>query len=466
MSVSIRVRTIVVLNVYVVGLALVMGWIAQDTAGRLVEERYVKEMVASASGFLAERPYPRTDAMMGYLRELFNAEWVAAEGDGGVVASSLPDDATQQFNDRMPALADSGTVHLHGRRYRFDSAKVAGPPPDAEQEVGRLFMLVPDEQFAEARRRAQARVAWVIIPAAATATVLAILFSFSVTRPVRRLGAEMDRLSDAQGAVPARDAAARRGPKDIRRLAGSFDRLLERLADARRQMVHSEQLAALGKVSLSVAHELRNPLSGIKMNVRVLQDREGLADDPAMAAVLREIERMELYLDELMGLAPGDRPAATAPVRLSELAESVLLILAGKLRHASINVTKDFPADEPAVVVDGDRIRQAMMNLLVNAVEASPPGGKVVVSVRRVEDRVRFSVTDAGKGVDLGEDDVFAAFATGKPNGVGLGLYICRQIVARHGGEIGYDSSDAGATFWFEAPIEPPAERRPIEQDA
>jgi signal transduction histidine kinase len=170
---------------------------------------------------------------------------------------------------------------------------------------------------------------------------------------------------------------------------------------------------------------------------------------------------MGLYLDELMSLSPGehlpDRTVSPSPARLSELAESMLTILAGRLRHAKIDVETDFPSDEPAVAVDTNQMRQAMMNLLVNAIEASPAGGKISLAIRRRGDWLRFSVSDTGTGVPSDGKDVFAAFTTGKANGVGLGLYICKRILTRHGGEIGYDSSDAGATFWFALPVGPAA---------
>ncbi|MBN1553555.1 MAG: HAMP domain-containing histidine kinase [Phycisphaerae bacterium] len=457
---SIRLRTIIVLNLYVVALAILLGWIAQDTAGRLVEERYVKEMVASASGFLKDKRFPRDDAMMGYLRELFNAEWISSENKPeNIIASSLPAEVTSEFRRQVGALGKSGIVYLAGKKYRFDTADVDAGGYNTQRIRGRLYMLVPDEQFTEARKRTQRRVMFIIIPTVATATLLAILFSISITRPIRKLASQMDDVSDADVTTvhPLSSESIHKGPTEIRQLANSFDQLLHRLGEARRHVLQSEQLATLGKISLSVAHELRNPLSGIKMNVRNLKDNESLRDDPGIAAILREIDRMGLYLDELMNLSPGncseDRILAPSPACLSELADSVLVILAGKLRHAKIEVQTDFPADEPDVNVDADQIRQAMMNLLVNAVEASPAGSVIHLSIRQTGDGVRFSVRDAGAGVPVDAGDVFAAFATSKPNGVGLGLYICKQIITRHGGRIGYDNSEPGATFWFEIPI-------------
>jgi signal transduction histidine kinase len=473
MGISIRLRTIIALNVFVIGLSIVLGWIAQDVAGQVVEERFVKEMVGSASGFLKGKSFPRSDPMMGYLRELFNAEWIASEDKASnIVGSSLPGPATEEFRRQAPGLGRLGVVYLGGQRYRFDSADVdAADARTARPTRGRLYMLLPDAQFQEARQRAQARVARVIWPAAGVATLLAALLSFSVTHPIRRLASEMDRLTDTHDTSSQARRAIGRGPKEISRLAKSFYELLDRLGAARQQVAESERLATLGKICLSVAHELRNPLSGIKMNVRVLRDRAGLSDDPGIEAILREIDRMGLYLNELMNLSPGDdrlsRTPSTAPTKLSDLAESVLTILSGRCRHARVAVERDFPSEEPSVIADANQIRQVMMNLMVNAVEAMPGGGTMTVRIQPTPAVLRFSIADTGKGVQVRDENLFEAFSSGKPNGVGLGLYLSKQIVDRHGGRIGYDSSAAGAVFWFELPIQTAdagAEAKPAEE--
>jgi len=94
------------------------------------------------------------------------------------------------------------------------------------------------------------------------------------------------------------------------------------------------------------------------------------------------------------------------------------------------------------------------MNILINAIEAMPDGGSLRVAVRRQDDAVRLTVVDTGRGVqnDSGRRDIFEAFVTNKPNGVGLGLYLTKQTIRRHRGRIGFDSSEQGATFWVELP--------------
>lgn len=282
MRLSIRFQMILVLNAFVISLAALLGWIAQDAAGQLVEERFVKEMVHSASGFLKDKSFPRSDAMMAYLRQLFDAEWISSEQESGrVIGSSLSGDLTETFRQEIGRIGESRLMSLGGRQYRVDWADTDSADSATGRPIrGRLYLLEPNDHFEEARAGARLKVARVIWPAVGVATLLAILLSISITGPIRRLAGEMDRLADSEGRqLAGHRRGTSRAPGEIAALTASFYRLLDRLDAARQQMAQNEQLATLGRVSLSVAHELRNPLSGIKMNVRVLKDRDELKDD-------------------------------------------------------------------------------------------------------------------------------------------------------------------------------------------
>lgn len=459
MRLSIRLRMILAMNVLVVGLALVLGRTAQNVAAELVEERYAAKMVASASEFLQERRYPPSDSVMGYFRELFAAESLTSQDEGrDIIGSSLPRDLSEQCLAQVRSRGRSGVLELGGTRYRYHSVEVAVVNPRTTHETdAQLHMLFPDAQFAEARRLVRGRVAGVVWPAALVATLLAVLMSVSITRPIRRVAVTMDRLKDT-GATELDDPADRAPdcPAEVASLENSFRRLMRRLHDTHEQLVLSDRLATLGKLSLSVAHELRNPLSGIRMNLQVLKDHEDLAEDPGIDAMLREIDRMSLYLDELMGLARGgDAQGEKARVRvhLSELIQSVLTILEGRIRHAGLKVRTSFDPAEPDVLANPNHLRQAAMNLLVNAIEASPPSGTITVNVQCLGEEVRLSIADTGVGVTAGNRDIFAAFTTTKPNGGGMGLYTCKRIVEEHGGSIGYENGSTGTTFWISLPL-------------
>ncbi len=470
MGISIRLWIIVAVNAMVLAVSGLFGWIAQDAAGRVAQERAV-ETVRGVSRFLAGETYPLSDRLMGYLREMLNADWIAVSSrDSRVVASSLPGAATSDFERRTVGSSAPDKIELAGTEYRLYShdLRQSVPHPSGQAvDAGdyRLYVLVPSAVFADLRAQASQRVVRAVLPATAGATLLAVTLALLITAPLSRLSREMDQLAQRSGKEGAgAESAARddrrhlltRGPRETRALAASFYGLLDRLRTARGQLVRSERLAALGKVSLSIAHELRNPLSGIKMNVRVLQDELSAEAAPGVEAIAREIDRMTMHLNDLMSLAPANghtRPSRRPEtVKLSALADGVLAILAGRCRHARITVVRDVPPAEPAVVADAGQVRQAIMNLAVNAIEAMPEGGKLAIAVEDRGEWMRLIVRDSGPGVNIADADIFEAFVTGKPDGVGLGLYLCRQIIDAHGGRIGHDSSADGGCFWFELP--------------
>ncbi len=479
MHFSIRLWTILALNALVVAVSVALGWIAQDVAGRVVEERLATDMVARVSAFMTGRTFPLTDTTLNYLKQLLKSDWVVLDhADNRVTGSSLSGRQAEQFMAQVSRVGRAGTIRIDGQECRIDSCDLPNDEGISTADrissgTRRLYVLIPQSEFQAARVEASRRVVSLILPATAVSTLLAVLLAFVTTRPIHRLTSEIGRLArrevgEVSVASPTSpnitkpiDAARRhallsRGPRETRQLAASFYELLDRLEAARLRLAQNDRLATLGKVCLSVAHELRNPLSGIKMNMRVLKDRVAPADDAGVDAIMREIDRMGLYLDELMSLAPGSNAAATTPnpvaAKLSTLADSVLTILAGRCRHAGVEIRREYPEDEPLVPAEPNQLRQAMMNFVVNAIEAMPTGGTLTVGVRARPDSVGFFVSDTGSGVRHDGTHIFEAFSSHKPNGVGLGLYLARQVVVRHGGRIGYENLPVGVSFWFELP--------------
>jgi signal transduction histidine kinase len=470
MRISIRVRTILVMNLLVIGMAIVLGRIAGQVAGGVVEERLAGELVRNTSRFLEERNLPLTDDLMRYLGQIFGADVAAMGPDGAVLASSLAPAQTEELR-RQIGRSGAGVVTIGGEEFRVDSQEVLRK--DSTTGVARrvkLCLAVPRRQFLEARDKATERMTLLALPAVGVATVLAFALSVTITGPIRKLAAQADRLAEdasAQNVIGAADGksagtglAIKRGPGEVVRLAESFDHLLESLRTAQGQLAQSQRLALLGGIAASVAHELRNPLSGIKMNVRVLRDQlpqAGEADE-SLRVILREIDRMDLYLEELLGLAkdPSARKAAAGgpqPVRLEEVADSVGLLLEGRFRHEGVEVVREF-ALVPPVAAEENQVRQVVMNLLINAIEAMPGGGTIRLGLRAAgEGFVHFSVADAGRGVAKEiAADIFEPFVTTKPGSAGLGLHLCRRIITEHGGRIGHDSLNHGTVFWFELP--------------
>ena len=470
---SIRTRLIVVMNVLVAAVGLTVGWVGVAVTERTVERRLVDGPAQGAAQLFETMRLPLSDVMMRRLSLLFDADVAAGPADGpAVVATSLPSYEThtlERYRRRGPLPR---RFEMAGRQYVAAEADLA-PAAGADEGPGRLILLVEAAKVRAAQEAAASTIVWITLAAVAAATGLGLWLSSTIARPLRRLADGMRRVAARAGDAELPSASgvgAPGGPREVADLATAFDRLLTDLARARRQIAHSARLATLGQMSAAVAHELRNPLSGIRMNAQVLADelaRDG-RDDQALRRIIRETDRMELYLGELLTLTGGEgegRGAAArdadeaAPsadeVRLEPLAESVLALLEARCRHGGVTVRCDWGEGAAAVRADETLLRQVIVNLILNALDATPPGGAVTLATRRRPEQgaVRFSVTDTGPGVRVPEgQDLFDPFVTTKADGVGLGLYVCRRNVESCGGRIGYTSGEGGTTFRVDLP--------------
>jgi signal transduction histidine kinase len=200
-------------------------------------------------------------------------------------------------------------------------------------------------------------------------------------------------------------------------------------------------------MAAGIAHEIRNPLSSMKMTVQML--REGAKEGEAFDLILREIERLELIAAELTG---ASQPLRKEAVKLEGVVDDVLELMRRRLEHLGVRVEKVYaPVSE--ILVDVARFKRCVMNLVLNGAQAMPSGGPLRVAVAARDGRIRFAVTDAGTGVPAGVGArVFEPFVTTKQDGVGLGLALTKRIVEDHGGAIGYDTAPGGTTFWIELP--------------
>jgi signal transduction histidine kinase len=468
MSLSIRTRLILAMNLLVAGVAAIVGWAGVEVSSRVIERRLVDEPAANASELFSTMRLPFTDAMMARLAGVLDLEVAVGPADRpGLVASSLPPGAAGSLRESLSHGRPPRRLMLAGTAYFVGRAET--DVPDLGHPGGApmmLYVLAPAAQVQAAQWAAGRTIVLVTLAAVVVATLLAVWLSATILRPVRHLAARMDALAQREAAgtlTGGEDAAEAAAPPELARLSASFEHLLARLAHARAELARSARLATLGQLAASVAHELRNPLSGIKMNARVLADEMAARgiQDSGLDRIVRETDRMSLYLSELLDLASGDArpprpldPAALPCVRLDETAESVLTLVEHRCRHAGVDVRRAWPPLPPVVRADETALRQVVLNLVLNALDAMPAGGVLTLSAGPGQGgTVRLAVADTGGGVHPPPGaDVFEPFVTTKSGGVGLGLYVCRRNIERHGGRLGYDSSDGGTTFWFDLP--------------
>ena len=484
MNLSIRSRLVLAMNLLVAGVGAATGWVGVAVSARGIERRLVDEPAANAAGLLQTLSLPVSETMAKHLRQILGADVAAVLADAPTSpVSSLPDDQERTFARRVAEGDVPRRIVLAGQAYLVGQASLEREPP-ARGEGVRLYVLASESRVQAAKRAAARTIVGVTLGAVVLATGLGLWLAHSISRPVRQLADRMrgltaragaERLSADSGPPPAR------GPPEVVGLGRSFDALVAGLDEARRQMARSARLATLGQVAASVAHELRNPLSGIRMNAQVLADemarggkpgcpappgRSPPADKPdeCLRRIIREADRMGLYLEELLDLArpeaaagpPENRPAGdqASRIHLEEVAESVVDLLEGRCRHGGVEVRRRWGQDVPAARADPGAMRQVILNLVLNALDATRPGGTITLATRTAPDgAARFEVSDTGAGVAApAGTDIFEPFVTTKPGGIGLGLFISRRHVERHGGRIGYESSGTGTTFWFELP--------------
>jgi C4-dicarboxylate-specific signal transduction histidine kinase len=225
----------------------------------------------------------------------------------------------------------------------------------------------------------------------------------------------------------------------------------QQLRAAQQQLVHTERLAALGEMSARVAHEVNNPL-GIIKNYLLLVKRAAGGNIEAgnyVDIVGQEIDRIARIVRELLDF---HRPEKTQslPVDVQKVVEDVLVLMERQLEKQRIEVVRRFARNLPLVMGSAENIKQVVLNIIINANDAMPEGGRIDIELTRQDNTIMMRFSDTGPGIppDL-IPRVFEPFFTTKKEGegTGLGLAVCYGIIKRHQGSITFRNTDDGGCF-------------------
>jgi signal transduction histidine kinase len=233
---------------------------------------------------------------------------------------------------------------------------------------------------------------------------------------------------------------------------------LGRVAERKRteaRLRESERLATMGKTAAVFAHEVANPLNGLSTTCQLLQRHFAKHKDEFASSTVEnihtEINRLTALLNNFRSLS---RPQQLnlEKTDLAQLAREVLTGAAVE-RTSNVRVVEDLAPEMPAIMADAERLKQVLLNLYKNALEAMPDGGTLTLYARNSGNYLILGIADTGVGIQPGSD-IFELFTTTKPNGTGLGLAIVRQIIAAHGGTITYTSEPGkGTQFIIALPV-------------
>ena len=224
-----------------------------------------------------------------------------------------------------------------------------------------------------------------------------------------------------------------------------------------RQLRRSQRLAALGTMAAGIAHEIRNPLGGIRgasqLLAREMNENEKLKD--FLDVIVREVDRLDQTVEQLLDLA---RPmkADTTPIKAEEIIDRSLAVLKAEIDTREICIRKSIPSQLRQIQADEDQLTQVFLNLFLNALQAMSKGGTLEIAAR--EDTgsagtgtpsVVIEISDTGHGMSRQTlEHLFMPFYTDRENGTGLGLAITHKIVEEHGGTIDVVSEEGkGTTF-------------------
>lgn len=227
----------------------------------------------------------------------------------------------------------------------------------------------------------------------------------------------------------------------------------------RDQFVQQEKLNTLGRIVAAVAHELNNPLQTMQNALYLISLDSGMSNQSRqdMEIVLNEIQRMNSLIARLRSLYTNRPPDKPEPVLLNRLVDETCQFLKTYFRQNQVEVICELDKTLPMLLLQADQIKQVILNLCINAVEAMPNGGKLYLTTKNhpQERRVCLYVRDTGTGIPAAiQDKIFEPFFTTKSNGTGLGLPICCDILRQHGGTMSVESEEGkGSTFIVELPI-------------
>ena len=322
--------------------------------------------------------------------------------------------------------------------------------------VGILYVGVLEQKYADLRRQVLLVFTGIVLFGMLVAFAAAYVLSGVILEPIRVLAEASHRLARGDFSCRVDD-----GPADeLGTLRRTFNYMAGALQERDKQVkkraqdkiADSERLAILGSLSAGIAHEINNPLGGILIYGHLLLD-DTARDDPRRANLEKIVHETTRCRDIVKGLLDFARQheLSVENADMNDLIGKTLALVEKQAVFHDIRIEKDFDRELPQVRVDGGKIQQVLMNIIMNAAEAMGPGGFLKISTRnrKPENKAEIAVSDTGCGISPENlKKVFDPFFTtkGVGKGVGLGLAICHGIVEKHGGAINIESEPGKGT--------------------
>ena len=407
------------------------AFVASSVTSRAMQSR-METQLAGAAEVLGQGDLALNAAVLRNARGIVGADAVTFDAEGRVVATTIESERSEVMTAARRA-ADASSRALAsvaaadcGRPCLIASRPIRGRP-------GYALVLLAETTELRASTRAVTRA--IGLGAALSAIVIVIVLQLvvrRVTAPIQKL-VQFARSADPDDPSGRAEVAA----GEVGELAEAFNGMLDRLQRAQSSLVRSEKMALAGMLAARVAHDIRNPLAAIKLQTQLLQARLQDPDDRStLHAAMQDIRQVESVVSDLIELArPGD--LNLKPASVNGVVRDALEQLLPQFTYRKISVQTALSDSLPDVPLDPARFRQTLLNILVNASEALPRGGEILVESRQEPPGIVLDICDDGVGIDPSLlPTVFDPFVSTKREGVGLGLVNAKAVVDAHGGRI------------------------------
>jgi signal transduction histidine kinase len=279
-----------------------------------------------------------------------------------------------------------------------------------------------------------------------------ILISWS--RKLARLEASLTSRNGQAGDLPALPPT---GERELDRLVDALNATGKRVAEERRRAGAAERLAALGRLAAGIAHEIRNPIAAMRLKAEnAMAAGDEARRSAALASILEQIGRLDGLLRDLLAMTQRREPQLAA-VDLTRFLNEAVEAHRELAAHKGVKlVVAPVGVGLTAPKFDAGQVRRALDNLILNAIQNTPPGGAVTIAGVERDGKLHLRVSDTGSGVPAEiRDGLFEPFVTTRPDGTGLGLAIVLDIARAHGGDAHHVPGASGATFEIELPCRP-----------
>jgi signal transduction histidine kinase len=435
-------------------LAMAAAWAIGVGIVTTTLEQRIEGQLRNAATVLATWGLPYTPELLRRLASLQQSDFVLLDRAGRVAASTSAavGDAVERslVEIKSPPWSNAATRRLEAPVQSIAVYQTIEATHDPRYSA--LIAVAPLGDAESAARRAAWWLGLAMLAASAVLGAVLLALVRNITRPLAQLSALADRISAGEREqrleLPRAD--------EIGALGEALNSMMVRLGSYESRLESRSRMSALGEMSARLAHEIRNPLTGLKLHLQLLAERIDPKESGRVGQLLAEVQRLELLVSSTLMLG-GEQPLDVAPTRIAPLVAEVLDLMGPSLAHRGIRA--DSRCDDGLrASVDRGRMRQALLNLVVNAADAMPHGGRLLIGAEydAAASRVLILVEDSGPGVT---DEIRARLADApvstKPFGLGLGLTICRDVAAAHGGELLIERSTelGGARFVIAIPL-------------